>query len=166
MSKLNDFFSDPWPISGFCVILMTNRYLKHNLLDGGNYYKYLHGISRRSFSKNSQSTPTDLGHWGWASTFIHRDLQRLEHTAHQRMGQASHLCASVWEITAIWSRPAPEECCSCRYITSKEAAKLAPGIREAAWTWAGRAGKGSGSGLHQGFAKWSWVMSAVWGGEE
>ena len=26
-------------------------------------------------------------------------------------------------------------------------------------------GKGSGSGSHQGFAKWWWVMSAVWGGE-
>lgn len=33
------------------------------------------------------------------------------------------------------------------------------------WTWAGWAGKGSGSGSHQGFAKWWWVMSAVWGGE-
>lgn len=35
-----------------------------------------------------------------------------------------------------------------------------------AWTWAGRAGKGSVSGSHRGFAKWSWVMSAVlgWGG--
>lgn len=72
---------------------------------------------------------------------------------------------SVCEITAIWSRPALEECCSCRYITAREAAKRASGTGEAVWTWAGWAGKGSGSGSHQGFAKWWWVMSAVWGGE-
>lgn len=38
-------------------------------------------------------------------------------------------------------------------------------LGRALWTWAGWAGKGSGSGSHQGFAKWWWVMSAVWGGE-
>lgn len=57
-----------------------------------------------------------------ASQFIRSDLQRLERAADQRMGQASHLSASVWEIAAIWSRPAPEECCSCRYISGREAA--------------------------------------------
>lgn len=32
---------------------MINKSLKRNVLDGGHYYKYLHRISRRSFSKNS-----------------------------------------------------------------------------------------------------------------
>lgn len=73
---------------------------------------------------------------------------------------------SLWEISAIWSRAALEECCSCRYITAREAAKRPSGTGEAVWTWAVWAGKeGSGSRSHQGSAKWWWVMSAVWGGE-
>jgi len=36
-----------------------------------------------------------------ASQFIHSDLQRLERAADQRMGQASHFCAAIWEITVI-----------------------------------------------------------------
>lgn len=46
------------------------------------------------------SAPADLTQ-GLASQFINPDLQRSERGADQRMGQASHLCASIWEIIVI-----------------------------------------------------------------
>lgn len=97
------------------------------------------------------------------STFIRSDPQLLADAADQRMGQASHLC--LWNLCHL-IRASPGGMLLLQIHYSQG------GCQTGSWHRGGRfghgqswAGKGSGSGSHQGFAKWWWVMSAVWGGE-